>query len=305
MVVIAGLWRSRGLSPLASILYAESAGAARPVAGRWTKKRVGLLMLTIRHRAGRGSTIAALLLALSIFLAACGGSATPTIAPAATTAPASPTTVAVAPTATIAPASPTAAPATSTRAMPTTPVVGGTPSLAPVAPTATTPPPTATPVPPTATPVPRAGQPTRVKIPVIRVDAAVEYVGLTPEGAMDVPKNYSKTAWYEPGPRPGEQGNSAIAGHVDSKTGKAVFWDLHTLKVGDEIFVMGDDGVERRFVVSGVQSYGRADAPLQQIFGPTNERHLNIITCDVESGFNKAKGEYAGNIVVYTTYAPQ
>jgi len=121
---------------------------------------------------------------------------------------------------------------------------------------------------------------------------------------MDVPKNYSKTAWYEPGPRPGEQGNSAIAGHVDSKTGKAVFWDLHTLKAGDEIFVTGDDGVERRFVVSGVQSYGRADAPLQQIFGPTNERHLNIITCDSNSNFDRTKNEYAANIVVYTTYAP-
>ncbi len=264
-------------------------------------------MLTIRHRAGRGSTIAALLLALSIFLAACGGSATPSLAPTAPLAPASPTTVAAAPTATIAPASPTAALATPTRAVPATPAVsGGTSSAVPIIPTAiASPPPTATPVPPTATPVPRAGQPTRLKIPVIRVDAAIEYVGLTPEGAMDVPKDYSKTAWYEPGPRPGEQGNSAIAGHVDSKTGKAVFWDLHLLKAGDEIFVTGDDGVERRFVVSGVQSYGRTDAPLQQIFGPTSERHLNVITCDVESGFNKAKGEYAGNIVVYTTYAPQ
>jgi sortase (surface protein transpeptidase) len=122
---------------------------------------------------------------------------------------------------------------------------------------------------------------------------------------MDVPKNYDDTAWYQLGPRPGEQGNAAIAGHVDSKTGKAVFWDLHTLKAGDEIFVTGDDGVERRFVVSGVQSYGRTDAPLQQIFGPTNERHLNIITCDSSSNFDRSKGEYAANIVVYTTYAPQ
>jgi LPXTG-site transpeptidase (sortase) family protein len=164
--------------------------------------------------------------------------------------------------------------------------------------------PTATAIPPTATPVPRAGQPTRVKIPVIRVDAAVEYVGLTPEGAMDVPKDYSQTAWYEPGPRPGEQGNAAIAGHVDSKTGKAVFWDLAKLKPGDEVFIVGDDGAERRFVVTGVQSYGRTDAPLQEIFGPTTSRRLNLITCDSTSNFDRKTGEYAANVVVYTELAP-
>ncbi|HEY8600311.1 MAG TPA: class F sortase [Thermomicrobiales bacterium] len=262
-------------------------------------------MLTIRHRTGRGSAIAALLLSLSLFLGACGGAATPSLAPAATTVSASPTTVAAAPTATTVPATPTAAPATPTQPIPATPdTPSGSPAAALSTPVATVSPPTATPVPPTATPVPRAGQPIRVKIPVIRVDAAVEYVGLTPEGAMDVPKDYSKTAWYEPGPRPGEPGNAAIAGHVDSKTGKAVFWDLHLLKAGDEIFVLGDDGVERRFVVSGVQSYGRTDAPLQQIFGPTSERHLNIITCDSSSNFDRTKGEYAANIVVYTTYTP-
>jgi LPXTG-site transpeptidase (sortase) family protein len=152
--------------------------------------------------------------------------------------------------------------------------------------------------------LPRAGQPVRLKIPTIRVDAAIEYVGLAPDGAMDTPKNYSNTAWYSPGPRPGDQGNSAIAGHVDSTTGKAVFWDRSKLKPGDEIFVVGDDGVERRFVVTEVESYKRADAPLDRIFGPTVDRHLNLITCDSTSNFDRTKREYASNIVVYTEYAP-
>src|ERR1035437_8837175 len=46
--------------------------------------------------------------------------------------------------------------------------------------------------------------PVRLKIPKIKADAIVEYVGLTPEGRMDVPKGPAEVAWYKLGPRPGE-----------------------------------------------------------------------------------------------------
>lgn len=243
------------------------------------------------HRPGCWRAIvAACLLPIVLTLAACGAS-TPTALP-----PTAPALAVASPTAT-----PTTLPATATP-VPTRPSAGatvGTPGT-PIAPTSTAIPPTATPVPPTPTPVPRAGLPVRLKIPRIKVDADVEHVGLAPDGAMDVPKNYSNTAWYQLGPRPGEAGNAAIAGHVDSKTGKAVFWDLAKLKPGDEIFVVGDDGVERKFAVTAVESYKRADAPLDLIFGPTTARHLNLITCDSTSTFNRTTSEYAANVVVYT-----
>ena len=178
----------------------------------------------------------------------------------------------------------------------------GTPTPLPTAtplptPTAT---PTATPV-PTPTPVP-VGVPVRLKIPAIKVDAEVEHVALTPDGAMDVPKNYDNVAWYTLGPRPGEAGNAAIAGHVDSKRGKAVFWDLRKLKPGDEVYVVGSDGVERRFVVTVLEVYKRADAPLTRIFGGAPGTHLNLITCD--GAFDRNRQEYDSNLVVYADYAP-
>jgi LPXTG-site transpeptidase (sortase) family protein len=242
-----------------------------------------------------GRLVASLLLPIVLTLAACGP-ATPTATP-----PPSPTTAAQVASA------PTAAPTETPTAVPTRPTeisvaaTPGTPGAVnptPAAPTATP-----TPVPPTPTPVVTVGKPVRVKIPRIKVDADVEYVGLAPDGAMDVPKNYDNTAWYQLGPRPGEQGNSAIAGHVDSKTGKAVFWDLPKLQPGDEVFIVGDDGVERKFVVRAIESYKRTDAPLERIFGPSTSRYLNLITCDPESGFNRATSEYGGNVVVYTELA--
>jgi hypothetical protein len=269
-------------------------------------------MLPGRIANRRGKSVAVLVLSLVLLLSACGGSPTPTPVPTPTSPPPPTPTIVAPPTtapAAVVPPTPSvtrpAPPTSGTPGTPGTPLVAALPPTAtPLPPTATPVPPTATPLPPTPTPVPRAGQPVRLKIPKIRVDAAIEYVGLAADGAMDVPKNYSNTAWYEPGPRPGDQGNAAIDGHVDSTTGKAVFWDLAKLQPGDEIFVVGDDGVERRFVVTDVQSYKRADAPLDRIFGPTTDRHLNLITCDSTSTFDRSKREYAANVVVYADYAP-
>lgn len=154
-----------------------------------------------------------------------------------------------------------------------------------------------------ATAQPHVGQPVRLKIPAINVDAPVEDVGQAPDGAMDVPKDFNDTAWYDLGARPGERGNAVVAGHVDSTTGRAVFWDLHKLVSGDQIVVVGDDGVERQFVVTALEAYARADVPLDRIFGPTTETHLNVITCDANSVFDQTRKEYGGNLVVYARAA--
>jgi len=193
-------------------------------------------------------------LVLAWLLAACGGSATPTGVPSATLLLATPTAVAIAPPASVATTIPATPPVDTATApawvAPTAPVALATPTGAPT--------PGSTPAPSPAPRAGQAGQPTRLRLPAIGVDATIEYVGLTPEGNMDIPKHYDNTAWYEPGARPGDVSNAAIAGHVDSKTGPAVFWELPTLKPGDAIFVVGDDGVERRFVVTGRESYQRA-----------------------------------------------
>lgn len=185
----------------------------------------------------------------------------------------------------------TASPATSESAPPAAATTAPAPSPAAPAPVATLP--------------PRIGAPARIRIPKIHVDAAVERVGTTDEGAMDTPKNFNNAAWYQPGPRPGEPGNAVIDGHVDSAvSGIAVFWSLRQLVAGDEIRVLGDDGVERRFLVTGWETYAYTDVPLGRIFGPASGAHLNLITCDQNSHFDYTKREYGGSLVVYADSAP-
>ena len=147
--------------------------------------------------------------------------------------------------------------------------------------------------------------PTRLKIPAIGVDAAVEEVGLDQENAMDVPKDPHDVAWYRYGPRPGQPGSAVIAGHVDyHDIGPVVFWRLNELKKGDEVIVVDDKGAERHFVVTSNETIARAQAPTEEIFGAAPGPRLNLITCDQESTFNQARREYKNNIVIFTEPKP-
>lgn len=148
------------------------------------------------------------------------------------------------------------------------------------------------------------GLPVRIIIPTINLNAAIESVGLTADGSMDVPSNFDDTAWYQLGPRPGESGNAVIAGHVDSAVqGTAVFWNLRNLAPGDGIVVVSDDGTEHHFVVIRMERYDDATAPLNRIFGAADGTHLNLITCDTDSPFDKRIRSYLGSMVVYTDAA--
>ncbi|WP_315906597.1 sortase [Priestia koreensis] len=140
--------------------------------------------------------------------------------------------------------------------------------------------------------------PARIQIPAIDVDADVEKVGLLESGAMDVPKKVNNVGWFEPGVRPGGKGNAVLAGHVDSKTGPAIFFNLKKLKAGDEIILTDKYKNSLTFVVQDKESYLRDDAPLQKIFGPASESYLNLITCTGK--FDRSVGTHQERLVVYT-----
>jgi sortase (surface protein transpeptidase) len=145
------------------------------------------------------------------------------------------------------------------------------------------------------------GLPTTLSIPAIGVSAPIVGVGLDANGNMDSPKTATDTAWYSPGPRPGQPGNAAVAGHVDfAGVGPAVFWDLQQLGVGSEIFVTDDQGKRRRFLVTEIASYLVSEAPLERIFGPSGEANLNLISC--LGNFDPVSRSYDRRIVVYTRW---
>ena len=142
-------------------------------------------------------------------------------------------------------------------------------------------------------------RPVQITIAKIGVDTRVEWVGLDGEGNMDVPSGYDTTAWFELGTRPGMPGNAAIAGHLDSQSGPAVFYSLNSLAPGDEVVVTTQAGEVLNFKVDRVEAFQTDTAPVYEIFGPSSERHLNLITC--EGDFNPAERAYDLRLIVYTT----
>ncbi len=139
--------------------------------------------------------------------------------------------------------------------------------------------------------------PSRLTIPSIGVNARVEQVGVTSSGEMGLPSSAWTVAWYNLGTAPGEYGNSVIAGHLDSRSGPAVFWSLRRLQYGDQVNVYSGDN-QMTFEVQAVESYNYYNAPLQEIFGWVPDRNLNLITCN--GTFDRSSANYNQRLVVYT-----
>lgn len=145
----------------------------------------------------------------------------------------------------------------------------------------------------------RSELPVRLKIPSINVDAPVEYVGLTSDGAMDVPKERANVAWFNLGSRPGENGSAVVAGHYGWKNGKtSAFDNLYKLRKGDKIYIEDENGTTITFVVRESRRYDpKADA--SYVFGSYDGKsHLNLITC--EGAWDKVFKTYSKRLVVFT-----
>ncbi len=144
------------------------------------------------------------------------------------------------------------------------------------------------------------GIPVRLTIPKIRVDAAVEQVGLALDGSVGVPKGPVNAAWFNRGPHPGNIGSAVITGHYGRWKGglATVFNNLNQLQPGDKIYMKDAQGVVSTFVVRSLRDYNAA-ADAMDVFGSTDGRsHLNLITC--EGVWNAASKSYPKRLVVFS-----
>ncbi|ANU09659.1 Peptidase C60 sortase A and B [Planococcus antarcticus DSM 14505] len=140
--------------------------------------------------------------------------------------------------------------------------------------------------------------PALIEIPAIDARAEVIEVGQTAAGNMEAPANIHTIGWYEPGIKPGSDGNAVLAGHVDGLSGPGTFFNLKKLEIGDEIHITGTGGEELTFVVKEKEAYPPVDAPLEDIFGSSTAPQLNLITCT--GIFDTEIGHYDERLVVYT-----
>jgi len=153
-------------------------------------------------------------------------------------------------------------------------------------------------------PVPRpasdhVARPVALIIPVIGVKTRLIHLGLTSNHELQVPSSTQVAGWYTSSPRPGSIGSAIIAGHIDSRSGPGVFYRLHTMRIGQKIYIRRADHSLAVFRVTALRTYLKSRFPTQGIYGPAPTPQLKLITCG--GAFDAATGHYLSNVIVFAT----
>ncbi|KUO20306.1 class F sortase [Streptomyces dysideae] len=142
--------------------------------------------------------------------------------------------------------------------------------------------------------------PQRLDIPGLGVQARVVARGLDRQGAVDAPPlgQAGVVGWYAAGVRPGAAGAALMVGHVDTETRPAVFYRISTMKPGETVRVIRDDGRVAEFTVDDVQVVNRDRFDARQAYGPREpgRAELRLITCG--GTFDRASRSYQANVIV-------
>jgi sortase (surface protein transpeptidase) len=129
------------------------------------------------------------------------------------------------------------------------------------------------------------------------VDTPLTQIGVDATGALVPPADFSQAGWFAAGPAPGEVGPAVLAGHVDNRSGPAVFFRLEDLTPGDEVLVTRSDGQTVPFTVTRVASWPKSAFGTAEVYGPTPGAELRLITCG--GTFDRSRRSYTDNVVVF------
>ena len=147
--------------------------------------------------------------------------------------------------------------------------------------------------------------PISIWIPAIGVNSRLLYVGLNPDGTIQVPPLNdppltNEAAWYKYSPTPGQPGPSIIEGHVDSlSAGPSVFFRLGALKPGDLVYITLADRQVAVFKITGVRLYPKDQFPTSTVYGNIDYAALRLITCG--GSFDEQSHHYSSNIVAFAS----
>lgn len=138
--------------------------------------------------------------------------------------------------------------------------------------------------------------PMSIEIQDAFVNAEIETIEIV-DGVMLDPTGPWIVSWYKESARLGENGNVLMAGHLDYwDVGPAVLYNVNNLEPGDQISVTGEDGEVYTYEVVWRETFETANAPIQDIVGPTEVESLTLITCG--GPFDFQTGEYLARTVV-------
>lgn len=143
-----------------------------------------------------------------------------------------------------------------------------------------------------------ASAPTGIEIPALGLTRdAVMKLGFNEDLSLQVPPDAATVGWFSRGSAPGTNGPAVFASHVNYRGVEGGFAHLDDLRAGDEILVHRADGSSVVFEVDRVEQASKDAFPTAQVYGPTGDAQIRLITCGGE--FDAARRSYEDNVIVF------
>jgi hypothetical protein len=139
-----------------------------------------------------------------------------------------------------------------------------------------------------------------LRIPSLGVFSRIKNLGVTPEGAVDAPRNIFDAGWYNGSARPGSRvGSSLILGHVSGWTGPGVFKKINTLPVGGEFEIEKGNGEIVRYSVVRSEQLPVNEIDMGKILSTeeVGKHDLKLMTCS--GRYNSTTETYEDRFIVY------
>ena len=140
--------------------------------------------------------------------------------------------------------------------------------------------------------------PVLLTIPSIGVNASIESVGNKADGTMGTPQKFADVAWYSLGAKPGEAGNTVIAGHINNAlTTAGAFEHLSSLHLGDTFSISDAAGRSLTYAVTDIEVYPADTSHDAEIFSVGGPSRAALITCDGD--WVPADKSFSARLVVF------
>ena len=139
--------------------------------------------------------------------------------------------------------------------------------------------------------------PAWVTVPSVGIGESLVPVGLNKRGQLVPPPG--QTVWYSGSVRPGEVGNSVVAGHVEYGH-PDVFWNLDHVQVGAPVSIRYSDGAMIQLRVVRTESVDKTALQNDpRVWVASNKPVVVLITCDRHSPTDETGHHYTRNFVVW------
>jgi sortase (surface protein transpeptidase) len=122
-------------------------------------------------------------------------------------------------------------------------------------------------------------------------------VGVSPDGAMEIPEAFNQAGWYRYGPAPGAaSGAAVVAAHVDTTSDRAPFSQLKGLAAGTLITIERYGAPALNYRVRSVELMAKDRFDGGSLFRRDGPHQLRLVTCG--GRWLDEKQDYSDNVIV-------